>query len=61
MYVPQNLCFEKQLDILQEPHLGNADLNKFFTSPDQVSNQNISRERNISETRKVSSLFPYWL
>lgn len=69
MYLPQNICFEKQVDILQECHLGNADLNKLFTSPDQESNKNISTERDVSEIELIKdiqepgkcSLFSYWL
>lgn len=62
-------CFQKQVDILQEHHLENADLNNFRTFPYQVSNQNISRGRNVSEIElikdiqeleKVSSL-SHWL
>ena len=56
MYLPQNLCFEKQADIFQEPHLGNADLNKIFTSPDKTSHQNINRGRNVSEIEFIKDI-----
>ena len=42
-------CSEKQPDIFQEPHLGNADLNTIFTPPDKTSYRNINRGRNVSE------------